>query len=152
MYLDVLTSQDPTRLRSLLSRTNPEVVVPLSGTPLVSQAVILTLVHRVCSSCQFIHRLVTDKWCHKLSGIISETAPNDDFFKTMLWWLQRVVNLVRPDDKLIADFIPRVVPTVQQSLNTTKQRLTILPGGSGTIEAVRQLTEVQEVLRRKISV
>ena len=88
----------------------------------------------------------------QLSGIISETAPNDDFFKTMLWWLQRVVNLVRPDDKLIADFIPRVVPTVQQSLNTTKQRLTILPGGSGTIEAVRQLTEVQEVLRRKVSV
>ncbi len=70
----------------------------------------------------------------------------------MLWWLQRVANLLRPDDKLIADFIPRVVPTVQQSLNTTKQRLAILPGGSGTIEAARQLTDVQEILRRKAPV
>jgi hypothetical protein len=68
----------------------------------------------------------------------------------MLWWLQRVANLVRPEDKLISDFIPRVIPTVQQSLNTTKQRLAILPGGSGTIEAARQLTEVQDVLRRKV--
>jgi hypothetical protein len=48
VYLKVLTSQDANRLRSLLSRTNPEVVLPLNGPPLVSQAVILTLVHRVC--------------------------------------------------------------------------------------------------------
>ena len=54
-------------------------------------------------------------------------------------------------DKLIADFIPRVIPTVQQSLNATKQRLTILPGGS-TIEAARQLSDVQESLRRKVPV
>lgn len=48
IYLDVLTSQDVNRLRSLLSRTNPEIVLPLNGPALVSQAVILTLVHRVC--------------------------------------------------------------------------------------------------------
>lgn len=133
VYLDVLTSQDVNRLRSLLSRTNPEIVLPLNGPPLVSQAVILTLVHR-------------------LSGIIGEIAPTDDLFKTMLWWLQRVANLVRPEDKLISDFIPRVIPTVHQSLNTTKQRLAIIPGGSGTIEAARQLSEVQDVLRRKVPV
>lgn len=59
--------------------------------------------------------------------------------------------LLRPEDKLISDFIPRVIPTVQQSLNTTKQRLAILPGGPGVIETSRQLTDVQEVLRRKVS-
>jgi hypothetical protein len=47
IYLGVLHSQDPTKLRDLLSRTNPDIVLPLNGTPLVSQAVILTLVHRV---------------------------------------------------------------------------------------------------------
>ena len=47
VYLGVLHSQDPTKLRDLLSRTNPDVVLPVNGTPLVSQAVILTLVHRV---------------------------------------------------------------------------------------------------------
>ncbi|KAF9567613.1 hypothetical protein CPC08DRAFT_740144 [Agrocybe pediades] len=130
-YLGVLHSQDPSKLRDLLSRTNPDLVFPLNGTPLVSQAVILTLVHR-------------------LSAVIGETAPNDENFKTSLWWLQRVSNLLRPDDKLISDFIPRVIPTVQQSLNTTKQRLAILPG-LGTIDTARQLSEIQEGLRRKIS-
>jgi hypothetical protein len=81
--------------------------------------------------------------------IIGDTAPTDELFKTMLWWLQRVANLVRPEDKLISDFIPRVIPTIHQSLNTTKQRL-VLPGGSGTMEDARQLNEVQEVLRRKV--
>lgn len=54
-------------------------------------------------------------------------------------------------DKLISDFIPRVIPTVQQSLNTTKQRLAILPGGLGTIETARQLSEIQEALRLKVT-
>jgi len=46
-YLGVLHSQDPAKLRDLLSRTNPDLVLPLNGPPLVSQAVILTLIHRV---------------------------------------------------------------------------------------------------------
>jgi len=48
-YLGVLHSQDPVKLRELLSRTNPDLVLPLNGPPLVSQAVILTLIHRVSS-------------------------------------------------------------------------------------------------------
>ena len=48
-YLGVLHSQDPVKLRELLSRTNPDLVLPLNGPPLVSQAVILTLIHRVGS-------------------------------------------------------------------------------------------------------
>lgn len=47
LYLSVLTSQDVNRLRDLLNRTNPDLVLPINGPPLVSQAVILTLVHRV---------------------------------------------------------------------------------------------------------
>lgn len=46
-YLSVLHAQDPSKLRDLLARTNPDLVLPLNGTPLVSQAVILTLIHRV---------------------------------------------------------------------------------------------------------
>jgi len=131
-YLGVLHSQDTNKLRDLLTRTNPDLVFPLNGVPLVSQAVILTLIHR-------------------LSAIIGETAPNDENFKNSLWWLQRVSSLLRPNDKLISDFIPRVIPTVQQSLNTTKQRLAILPGGLGTIETARQLSEIQEALRLKVT-
>jgi hypothetical protein len=47
IYLGVLHTQDASKLRELLSHTNPELIMPLNGPALVSQAVILTLVHRV---------------------------------------------------------------------------------------------------------
>jgi hypothetical protein len=46
-YLAVLGTQDPRQLRELLSRSNPEVVLPLKGSGPLSQAVVLTLLHRV---------------------------------------------------------------------------------------------------------
>lgn len=39
------------------------------------------------------------------------------------------------------------MPSVQQILNTTKQRLTILPGPP--IEATRTINDIQEILSRK---
>ncbi|KAK2467049.1 hypothetical protein APHAL10511_001307 [Amanita phalloides] len=133
VYLNVLQSQDAMKLRDLLSHTNPEVIMPLNGPSLVSQAVILTLIHR-------------------LSAMVGDSSPTDEQFKTSLWWLQRSVALLRPEDKLISDFIPRVIPNVQQLLNTTKQRITILPGGATTVETARIITDIQETLRRKIVV
>lgn len=56
IYLGVLHTQDASKLRELLSHTNPELIMPLNGPSLVSQAVILTLVHRVSlSSLHFGH-------------------------------------------------------------------------------------------------
>lgn len=46
-YLAVLGTQDLKQLRELLARSNPEVIMPTSGPGPLSQAVILTLVHRV---------------------------------------------------------------------------------------------------------
>ena len=46
-YLNVLGTQDLRPLRDLLARSNPDVVMPLKGQSPLSQAVILTLVHRV---------------------------------------------------------------------------------------------------------
>ncbi|KAK7440206.1 hypothetical protein VKT23_017148 [Stygiomarasmius scandens] len=132
IYLSVLHTQDISKLRELLARTNPELIMPVNGQPLVSQAVILTLVHR-------------------LSAAVGETSPTDESFKTSLWWLQRSVSLLRPEDKLITDFIPRVIPNVQALLNTTKQRLTIpVPGGPPTLDIARNISDVQETLRRKV--
>ncbi|KAJ7445739.1 hypothetical protein B0H11DRAFT_2086645 [Mycena galericulata] len=131
IYLGVLHTQDPAKLRELLSHTNPELIMPLNGPTLVSQAVLLTLVHR-------------------LSAVISEIPPNDEAFKNALWWLQRTSALLRPEDKLITDFIPRVLPGVQNSLVATKQRLPLAPGGPPTLEIARNITEVQEILRRKM--
>ncbi|EAU88362.2 hypothetical protein CC1G_05128 [Coprinopsis cinerea okayama7 len=131
IYLGVLHTQDVDKLRDLLGHTNPDLIMPLNGQPLVSQAVVLTLVHR-------------------LSSIVADSPPNDEWFKSALWWLQRAVAVLRPDDPLITDFIPRVVPNVRQLINTTKQRLTILPGGGpSTMETARTLSDIHETLRRK---
>ena len=46
-YLAMLRTQDHPQLWELLARTTPEVVMPLMGQSLLSQTVILTLVHRV---------------------------------------------------------------------------------------------------------
>jgi hypothetical protein len=51
MYLAVLGSQDSRQLRELLGRSNPEIVMPLNGPGPLSQAVVLTLLHRVSRNC-----------------------------------------------------------------------------------------------------
>lgn len=57
-YLAVLSTQDLKQLRELLARSNPEIIMPSNGPGPLSQAVILTLVHRVSilktSNCHFL--------------------------------------------------------------------------------------------------
>ena len=127
-YLAVLNTNDLRQLRELLARSNPEVVMPLNGTLPLSQAVILTLVHR-------------------LAGALGETPPVDDSFKSTLWWLERVASVLNPSDPLISPYVGRVVPSVQQILNSTTQRLMILPGAGGLQnDAAQQIRNVQETL------
>jgi len=52
-------------------------------------------------------------------------------------------------DPLISPYIARVVPNVQQMLNTTKSRCAILPGGPPLVDAVRTLSDIQDTLSRK---
>ena len=129
-YLAVLSTQDLRQLRELLARSNPEVIMPLNSAPPLSQAVILTLVHR-------------------LAAAVGETPPVDESFKSTLWWLQRAASVFNPSDPLISPYVARVVPSVQQVLNSTKQRLMILPGGPQAVDAVRTITDVQETLSGK---
>ncbi|KAN0128472.1 hypothetical protein V8E53_013679 [Lactarius tabidus] len=129
-YLAVLGTQDTRQLRELLARSSPEVVMPLKGSPPLSQAVILTLVHR-------------------LAGAIGECAPVDESFKSSMWWLQRAATVLNTNDPLIAPYTSRVLPSVQAMLNTTKQRIAILPGGSQMLETARSISDVQDVLSHK---
>ncbi|KAH9060084.1 hypothetical protein EDB87DRAFT_1562339 [Lactarius vividus] len=129
-YLAVLGTQDTRQLRELLARSNPEIVMPLKGSPPLSQAVILTLVHR-------------------LAGAIGESAPVDESFKSSMWWLQRAAAVLNTNDPLIAPYISRVLPSVQAMLNTTKQRIAILPGGPQVLETARSIAEIQDVLSHK---
>lgn len=60
-YLAVLSTQDLKQLRELLARSNPEIIMPSSGSGPLSQAVILTLVHRVSGSVVSMHINITNK-------------------------------------------------------------------------------------------
>ena len=129
-YVAVLHTQDIRQLKELLARSNPEMIMPLNATPPLSQAVILTLVHRLASA-------------------LSEAPLVDESFKSTLWWLQRASSVLNPSDPLLSQYVTRVVPGVQQALNSTKQRLVVLPGGPQAIDAARTITEVQETLNAK---
>lgn len=83
----------------------------------------------------------------QLSTIIGETSPVDESFKVSMWWLQRAATALNTNDPLISPYVARVMPNVQQMLNTTKQRLAILPGPP--IEATRTINDIQEILNRK---
>jgi hypothetical protein len=129
-YLGVLGTQDPKQLRELLARSNPEIVMPLNGPSPLSQAVILTLLHR-------------------LAAIVGETPPIDEGFKSALWWLQRASTVLNINEPLISPYIARVVPNVKAMLHSTKQRLAILPGGQQLVDSARTITEIQDILGRK---
>ncbi|KAI9569057.1 hypothetical protein HD554DRAFT_2255678 [Boletus coccyginus] len=129
-YLAVLGTQDSKQLRELLARSNPEIVMPLNGPGPLSQAVILTLLHR-------------------LAGIVGETPPVDEAFKSALWWLQRAATVLNINEPLISPYIARVVPNVKAMLNTTKQRLAILPGGPQLVDSAKTIAEIQDILVRK---
>lgn len=75
MYLQVLQNPDNRQLRELLARTSPDVVMPLNGSGPLSQAVILTLIHR-------------------LGAIVGETSPVEEAFKSSLWWLHRCATVI----------------------------------------------------------
>ncbi|TCD61419.1 hypothetical protein EIP91_008453 [Steccherinum ochraceum] len=128
-YLAVLGSQDSRQLRELLARSNPDLVMPLNGGGPLSQAVVLTLVHR-------------------LSQLIGEIPPSDETFKSSLWWLQRASTILNTSDPLISPYVSRVMPSVQSMLNTTKQRLAILPG-QPLMETARAVADIQDQLARK---
>ena len=97
--------QDLGQLRELLARSDPEVIMPLSSTPPLSQTVILTLLHR-------------------LAAVLGETPLVDESFKSTLWWLERAALVLDPSDPLISQYVTRVAKTVQQALNSTHYRLT----------------------------
>jgi len=129
-YLAVLGMQDVKQLRELLARSNPEVIMPTNGPGPLSQAVVLTLVHR-------------------LAAAVGETSPVDEAFKSTLWWLQRASMSLNISDPLISPYTGRVLPNVQSMLNTTKQRLALLPGGPQLVESTRLISDIQETLSRK---
>ncbi|CEL55215.1 hypothetical protein RSOLAG1IB_01223 [Rhizoctonia solani AG-1 IB] len=134
-FLGVLSTQDHGKLRELLARCNPEVIMPSSGngqSPL-SQAVVLTLIHR-------------------LSSTLSELSPVDEGFKLGLWWLQRASYTVVPNDPVISPYSSRVMQSAQQILGTTVNRLNLLPGGPSLVETNSMIAQIQRTLSNKMTV
>ena len=113
-------------MMDLLLRTDPEVVMPLNSTPLLSQAMILTLLHR-------------------LAAAIDED-PSDETLQTLLWWLRRAASVLDVTDPLLSPYVGRLLPSVQQKLDSTRRRLAVLPSGPQMIDAARAVADVQKIL------
>jgi hypothetical protein len=165
-YLHVLHQESLQQLQDLLSRSDPDAVMPLNAPVPLSQAVVLTLIHRVCASSALLYETLAD------------CPPAVDEPRRGLAHGRRVRNhdLVAParlararhhcepcrhaphesaanactQDPLVASYIPRVLPQVQQSLNSSRQRMSILPGAPPHIvDAARSISDVQATLGRK---
>ncbi|THH00497.1 hypothetical protein EW145_g7070 [Phellinidium pouzarii] len=54
--------------------------------------------------------------------------------ESTLWWLKRGAIKLNSNDPLISPYIPRVLPTVSNFVNTTKQRLELLPGSPQLVD------------------
>ena len=52
-------------------------------------------------------------------------------------------------DPLVSPYVKRVLTGVLQTLNTTKQRLSLLPGGPQLVDSTRVISDIQEALSRK---
>jgi len=126
-FLNTLGQNDHKQLRDLLSRSPPDVVLPVGQSSPLSQTVILALIHRMAMS-------------------LTELSPADDAFKTTLWWLQRSAYSLNPKDNVIAPYIGRVLQTAQSTLNTTVQRLNVLPGGPSPAETSSMVGQIQQTL------
>ncbi|KZV85100.1 hypothetical protein EXIGLDRAFT_682093 [Exidia glandulosa HHB12029] len=131
VYLSVLGTQDAGQLRDLLARSNPDIIMPLNGSVPLSQAVVLTLSHRIAQA-------------------ISETSPMDEFFKSGIWWIQRAMAVLNVNDPIISAYVARVLPTVLNMLSTTRQRIGILPVPQAG-EASRIVSDLQELVNRKMN-
>ncbi|KAG6879599.1 hypothetical protein C0992_000879 [Termitomyces sp. T32_za158] len=130
IFLPAVLSEDLRDLQRLLSRMNADVVMPLDRPGPLSQPVILTAMHR-------------------LAATACATPPNDESFKSAMWWLQRGIKVLDPKEQIVMEYLPNVVPGIYTHLNMTKQRLG-LPGGPPTLEKARSsVNDALEMLRRK---
>lgn len=53
-------------------------------------------------------------------------------------------------DVMVSAYIPRTLPAIQAALNTTRQRLVILPGAPPQLlDTARSISDIQTTLSRK---
>ena len=55
-------------------------------------------------------------------------------------------------DPVIAPYVARVMPTVQQMLTTIRSRIAIIPNVPQALETARSIQDIQEILSRKPAV
>lgn len=145
--------------------------MPLNGPSPLSQAVILTIVHRVSAiGLRFALLLSDGSSCSISSAPLSgrmplkarSSSPPSGGSSARPLYLKPMYVQYFPSprcemtadpcvaqDPIIAPYCSRVLPNVQSLLNITKQRLSILPGGAQAIETARAISDIQDILSHK---
>ncbi|KIY67801.1 hypothetical protein CYLTODRAFT_375346 [Cylindrobasidium torrendii FP15055 ss-10] len=132
-FLEALSSSSRDDLINLLARTNIDSVMPLRPDALtLSQTLVIVIIHRNTT-------------------IVEQTAPSDLAFKVAIQWLHRALVVLRLDDNMMVDYVPRVMPTTYRLLGVAEKRLALLPEKSpSTNDGISHLRDIRSIIERKI--
>jgi hypothetical protein len=139
-YLAVLGTQDLRQLCELLVRPIPEAVMPLKGQSPLLLPVVLMLVHNVSFFFPAGQSITDIRMC-LARWVDWWECTGRRVVQVFNVWLQRAATVLSTNDPLIATpYTARILPSVQQMLNTMKQRIAILHGTP--VELARAISEI----------
>ncbi|KZP27861.1 hypothetical protein FIBSPDRAFT_927841 [Athelia psychrophila] len=149
-FSTALASQNPRRLREVLARSNPEILLPGTHTSPLSQIVILGLLHRLAMA--LYKAPPHEKGLFELA--LQPGKHGSHLFKQTLWWMQRTSAALNSDttdkDHALFSEVCRIVPDVQRMLTTTKRRCSSLPEGHPASKEADTISQVQAIISRNL--
>jgi len=94
-FLTALSSPDIRPLRELLAQCPADKVMPLNGPLLVGQTIVLSVIHKV-------------------AGTLADVELEESI--TLLWWLTRASQVLDAHDRIIHDYLDKMLPNIQENL------------------------------------
>lgn len=104
VFLQALSAPDIRSLREVLLNCPADKVMPLNGPLLVTQTIVLSVIH-------------------KLAGYLVEVESIDESI-SLLWWLTRSSQVLDAHDRIIHDYLDRMLPNIQENLFRAIPRFT----------------------------
>lgn len=96
VFLQALSNSDIRALRETLAHCPADKVMPLNGPLLVGQTIILSVIH-------------------KLAGCLADVETMDESI-SLLWWLTRASQVLDAHDRIIHDYLDKMLPNIQENL------------------------------------
>ncbi|KAG8820860.1 hypothetical protein FRC17_010001 [Serendipita sp. 399] len=96
IFLQAISNPDIRPLREVLAHCPADKVMPLNGPLLVGQSIVLSVIH-------------------KLAGCLADVETLDESI-SLLWWLTRASQVLDAHDRIIHDYLDKMLPGIQDGL------------------------------------